>query len=80
MKIMPDKIASSVSYCVSGSLVCGGGVAQWLHSIDWNFVAILSGIVIGIATFFTNLHFNRKRTSAYLAALERGVITPPEDK
>lgn len=79
MKIMPDKIASTLTYCVSGTLVCGGSVSQWLHSLDWNLIAIISGVVIGVATFISNMYFNNKRTRAYLAALERGMITPPED-
>lgn len=88
MKFMPDKIASGVSYCVSGSLVCGGSVAQWIHSIDWNLVAIFSGMLIGLATFFVNWYFSNRRTKAYEAgvkayeqALSRGVIqSPPEAK
>ena len=88
MKIMPDKIASSVSYCTSGALVCGGAVAQWIHSIDWNLVAIFSGMLIGMATFFVNWYFSNKRTKAYVEATEaykqalgRGVVqSPPEAK
>ncbi len=79
MRIMPDKIASGVSYCASGALVCGGSVAQWLHELDWNMVAIVCGIAIGFATYLTNLYFNMKRTKAYLRALEKGVITVPQD-
>lgn len=80
MKIMPDKIASGVSYCVSGSLVCGGSVAQWIHSIDWNLVAIISGIVIGVATFLVNLYYKNRQTKAYESALKMGFIQmPPKD-
>jgi C4-dicarboxylate transporter len=69
---MPDKIASAVSYCVSGTLVCGGSVAQWIHDLDWNKVAVISGIVIAIATFFTNLYFQRRQTIAIEKASDEG--------
>ncbi|MFT4271212.1 MAG: phage holin [Pantoea sp.] len=72
MKIMPDKIASAVSYCVSGTLVCGGSVAQWIHDLDWNKVAVISGIVIGIATFITNVYFQRRQTIAIERASDEG--------
>lgn len=61
VRIMPDKIASAVSYCVSGTLVCGGSVSQWVHELDWNKIAVISGIIIGIATYFTNLYYQRRR-------------------
>lgn len=57
IRYMPDKIASAVSYCVSGSLICGGGILQWLHDLDWNKVAVIGGFLIGIATYLTNLYF-----------------------
>ncbi|MEB5972658.1 class II holin family protein [Pantoea dispersa] len=72
MKIMPDKIASAVSYCVSGTLVCGGSVSQWIHDLDWNKIAVISGIVIGIATFFTNVYFQRRQTRAIEKAAYEG--------
>jgi len=77
VKSMPDKIASVASYCVSGTLVCGGGVSQWLHDLDWNQVAVISGVVIGIATFLVNLYFKNRQTRAYEASLNRGYISPP---
>ncbi|MFK8258322.1 phage holin [Erwinia sp. AnSW2-5] len=80
MKIMPDKIASGASYCVSGTLVCGGGVSQWMHNLDWNQIAIISGVVIGIATFLVNLYYKNRQTRAYEAALNRGYVqSPPQD-
>lgn len=72
MKIMPDKIASAVSYCVSGTLVCGGSVSQWIHDLDWNKIAVISGIVIGIATFITNVYFQRRQTRAIEKAADEG--------
>jgi len=82
MKTMPDKIASAASYCTSGGLICGGagGMFQWLHGLDWNFIALICGICIGIATYITNLYFKRRQTKAYESALNRGYITaPPQD-
>lgn len=81
VKLMPDKIASAASYCVSGTLVCGGGVSQWLHDLDWNQIAVMSGVVIGIATFLVNLYYKNRQTRAYEAALTRGYVpTPPQDQ
>jgi len=81
LKIMPDKIASGASYCVSGTLVCGGGVSQWIHNLDWNQIAIISGVVIGIATFLVNLDYKNRQTRAYEAALNRGLVqSPPQDQ
>jgi Bacteriophage P21 holin S len=77
MRIMPEKIASAASYCVSGSLICGGGIMRWLHDIDWNQVAVIGGFVIGIATYLTNLYFKRRQTKAYENALSKGLVTPP---
>ncbi|AWC83159.1 class II holin family protein [Enterobacter cloacae complex sp. FDA-CDC-AR_0164] len=80
IRYMPDKIASAVSYCVSGSLICGGGILQWLHDLDWNNVAVIGGFLIGIATYLTNLYFKRRQTKAYEKALKKGYITaPPQD-
>lgn len=80
IRYMPDKIASAVSYCVSGSLICGGGILQWLHDLDWNKVAVIGGFLIGIATYLTNLYFKRRQTKAYEKALKKGYITaPPQD-
>ena len=77
VKIMPDKIASAVSYCVSGTLVCGGSVAQWIQSVDWNKVAIISGVVIGAATFLLNAWYKRQILTTYRDAVARGIISPP---
>ncbi|QII37495.1 lysis protein [Rouxiella badensis] len=72
IKSMPDKIASAASYCVSGTLVCGGSVSQWIHDLDWNQVAVISGIVIGVATFFTNFYFQQRQTRAIERAADEG--------
>ena len=61
---MPDKIFSAASYCTSGGLICTG-LAQtydWFHGLDWNFIALASGVIIGAATYFTNLYFKRRWT------------------
>ena len=82
-KIMPDKIFSAATYCTSGGLICTGlaRVYDWFHSLDWNFIALVSGVVIGVATYFTNLYFKRRQTKAYEDALRRGDVTqPPQDK
>lgn len=77
IKFMPDKIASVATYCVSGSLVCGGSVAQWFSQIDWNKVAVIVGILIAVATYLTNAYYKSRAVKAYEASLKQGLITPP---
>lgn len=82
VKTMPDKIASAATYCTSGGLICGGasGMFEWFQGLDWNVIALICGIVIGIATYITNFYFKRRQTRAYESALTRGyAITPPQD-
>jgi hypothetical protein len=66
IKIMPDKIFSAATYCTSGGLICTGlaRAYDWFHGLDWNFIALISGILIGAATYFTNLYFKRRWTKA----------------
>lgn len=56
---MPDKIFSAASYCSSGGLICTGLARSydWFHGLDWNFIALASGVIIGVATYLTNLYF-----------------------
>ena len=85
MRNMADKITSAASYVTSGGLVTGG-MAEWFRSIDWNQAAVISGIVLGIATFLVNTYFSNRRAKtydaamkAYQEAIERGVTqSPPE--
>ncbi|MGJ8518466.1 hypothetical protein LMG33810_002840 [Carnimonas sp. LMG 33810] len=80
MTVMPHKASTAASYCASGVLSCGGVISNFFHSIetwDWGTISAVVGIAIAIATFAVNKRNQRKRTNAYLAALERGVITPP---
>lgn len=77
MKKMPDKIASTVGYGTSGGLIFWGGFVKFVHNLDWNQVAIISGIVIGIATFVVNVWYKRQTLKAYKEALSRGIIAPP---
>ena len=77
---MPDKIASAVGYCTSGSLICWGGIAGWIHDLDWNLVAVIGGFIIGLLTFVVNFYFKRRQTRAYEAALARGYVTPPQQE
>lgn len=62
VKIMPDKIASAVTYCASGGLVCNGlfNWYDWIYRLDWNFIGLVSGVVLGIATFAVNAYFKHK--------------------
>ncbi|EOU9498064.1 class II holin family protein [Klebsiella pneumoniae] len=76
-RTMPDKIASAVGYCTSGGLICWGGIARWVHELDWNLIAVVGGFVIGLLTFFVNFYFKRRQTRAYEKALARDYVTPP---
>ena len=85
-RIMPDKIFSAATYCTSGGLICTGlaRAYDWFHGLDWNFIAIVSGVLFGAATYFTSLYFQRRMQKSYdeslesyRAALKAGFITPP---
>jgi hypothetical protein len=76
IKTMPDKIATAVGYCTSGSLICRGAIAQWLHGLDWNLIAVIGGFVIGAATFFPT-SISNAADKAYEKALARGIVSPP---
>lgn len=85
-KIMPEKIITGASYCTSGGLICSGltGAYNWFHGLDWNFIAIVSGVLFGAATYFTSLYFQRRMQKSYdeslesyRTALKAGFITPP---
>ncbi|MGJ8524160.1 hypothetical protein R84981_002879 [Carnimonas sp. R-84981] len=82
MIVMPHKASTAASYCTSGVLACGGVISNFMHSVeqyvDWGTISAIAGILIGIATFWVNRRNQRKRTRAYIEALERGNITPPK--
>lgn len=65
VKIMPDKIASGVTYCASGGLVCNGlfNWYDWVYHLDWNFIGLVSGVMLGIATFAVNAYYKRKESN-----------------
>lgn len=62
MKIMPDKIASGLTYCTSGGLVCNGLLSwyDWFYHLDWNFIGLVTGVLLGIATFAVNAYYKRR--------------------
>ncbi|MGJ8513123.1 hypothetical protein R84981_002837 [Carnimonas sp. R-84981] len=82
MIVMPHKASTAASYCTSGVLACGGILSNVFHTveqyIDWGTVSAIAGILIGLATFWVNKRNQRKRTQAYIDALQKGVITPPK--
>ncbi|MDR6298256.1 class II holin family protein [Pantoea dispersa] len=62
VKIMPDKIASGITYCTSGGLVCNG-VLSWyerIYHLDWNFIGLVTGVLLGVATFAVNAYYKRR--------------------
>ncbi|MDU9174925.1 phage holin, partial [Klebsiella pneumoniae] len=50
---------------------------DWFHGLDWNFIALASGVIIGVATYLTNLYFKRRWTKMYQQSLDRGYGGPP---
>lgn len=62
VKTMPDKVASALSYGTSGGLIVGGwrGWFEWFHGLDWNFIGLSSGVLLGIATFAVNVYYKRR--------------------
>ena len=72
MKTMPEKITTAGAYSMSGILIALGKFGTWLSNLDWNKIAIILGIVIGIATYFTNLYFQRRQTRAIEKASDEG--------
>ena len=79
MKIMTEKIAAGINYCIAGSL-CAGGILDWLQHLDWNRVAVIVGFVIGLVTYLTQTYFDWRRTRAYEKGIDAGIITAPPIK
>ncbi len=74
---MPEKLSTAGSYSVAGILL---GIAHWLQGVDWQQVAVISAFVLGVATYFTNIYFQRRQTRAIEAAAAEGktIIPRPE--
>ena len=62
VKTMPDRIASGATYCLSGGLICNGLYTffDWVHRLDWNFIGLVSGALLGVATFVVNTFYKRR--------------------
>lgn len=80
MKMIPEKIASALSYCTSAILIFAGSFSDWLRHLDWNQIAIVGGFIIGIATYITNTYFEWRRTRAYERGVDAGIISQPPEK
>lgn len=78
--MIPEKMASAASYCVSTGLICAGSFSDWLRHLDWNQIAIVGGFLIGIATYITNTYFEWRRTRAYERGVAAGIIDQPPEK
>ncbi|KFD19684.1 lysis protein S [Tatumella ptyseos ATCC 33301] len=52
---------------------------QWLQHLNWNTIAVIGGFIIGIVTCLTNMYFKLRQTRSYESALQRGIITPPQE-
>lgn len=80
MKMIPEKVASGLSYCTSAGLICAGSFSDWLRHLDWNQIAIVGGFIIGIVTYFTGAYFDWRRTRAYERGVDAGIINQPPEK
>ena len=80
MKMIPEKVASGLSYCTSAGLICAGSFSDWLRHLDWNQIAIVGGFIIGIATYITGANFDWRRTRAYERGVDAGIINQPPEK
>ncbi|AUG99734.1 phage holin [Pectobacteriaceae bacterium C52] len=69
---MPEKITTAGAYSSSGLLIALGKFFDWFHHIDWSQAAVIIGIVVAIATYFTNVYFQRRQTRAIEAAASLG--------
>lgn len=79
MKIMTEKIAAGINYCIAGGL-CTGGLIDWFRHVDWNQVAVIGGFLLGLITYLTQTYFDLRRTRAYEKGVEAGIITEPPAK
>ncbi|WP_051448998.1 phage holin [Tolumonas lignilytica] len=68
---MPERITTTAAYGVSGFLATSW---VWLKSVNWNEVAVILGIILGLVTYFTNLYFQRRQTKAIEQAAKYGVL------
>ncbi len=72
MHKMSEKLTVG-SYSASGVLVFMGKFFDWLHDVDWNTVAIIVGILIGVATYCTNVYFQRRQEKISQADSDRRI-------
>lgn len=55
-------------------------VVVWMSAWDWNTIALVGGLVLGIATFAVNWWYKRQNSLAYRRAIEKGVdVRGPTD-
>lgn len=63
----------AASYSASAVVVLG---SAW----DWNTIALVGGLVLGIATFAVNWWYKRQNSLAYRKAVSKGVnLNEPSD-
>jgi hypothetical protein len=74
---MPEKLSTAGSYSTAGILL---GIAHWLQSVDWQQVAVVSAFVLGIATYITNLYFQRRQTRAIEKGAAEGKVVLPRQE
>ena len=56
------------------------GIIMWMGALDWNKIALIGGLVLGIATFAVNFWYKRQNSIAYRKAIEKGVnVNGPSD-
>jgi hypothetical protein len=71
---MPEKLSTAGSYSIAGILL---GIAHWLQGVDWQQVAVISAFILGIATYFTNIYFQRRQLKIMADAAREGKLIIP---
>jgi predicted negative regulator of RcsB-dependent stress response len=61
---------TQLSYWLSIVLIALGKFGTWLASLDWNRIAVVIGVLLGIATYITNVYYQRRQAREYRRALE----------
>lgn len=74
---MPERITTTASYGISGLLATSW---VWLKAVNWNEVAVILGIILGLVTYVTNFYFQRRQTRAIERAAFRGVFISKKPK
>ncbi|GAA0467976.1 hypothetical protein GCM10009413_00030 [Tatumella punctata] len=54
-------------------------MAQWINDLDWNKIAVISGIIVGVATLLVNAWYKSQTLKAYKDSIARGIPSAPPE-